>query len=78
MARWIVKAFNAVFEALYANSLAGAMGEFLAEWSVNELKIVDTLTILPASDFLINGNNFCVKEITEKRFVWNVSFTSFH
>ena len=54
----MVKAFNAVFEALYASSFAGEIGESFVECKVNELKIVDTLTILPASDFLINGSNF--------------------
>ena len=29
-ARWIVNALSAVFEALYANSFAGAIGESLA------------------------------------------------
>ena len=76
MARWIVKAFNAVLEALYANSFAGFIGESLAEWRVKELKIVETLTILPASDFLINGSNFWVRDITANRLVWNVSFKS--
>ena len=51
-------AFNAVFEALYANSFAGEIGESLAECNVKELKIVETLTILPASDFLISGSSF--------------------
>ena len=75
-AKWIVKAFSAVLEALYANSFAGEIGESLAEWRVNELKIVETLTILPASDFFINGSNFWVREITEKKLVWKVAFKS--
>ena len=65
-AKWIVKALRAVLDALYANSFAGEIGESLAEWSVNELKIVETLTILPASDFLISGSNFFNSEIVGK------------
>ena len=47
-AKCIVYAFSAVFEELYANSFAGVIGESFAEWRVNELRIVETLTILPA------------------------------
>ena len=72
----MVKAFKAVFDELYANSLAGEIGESFAECRVKELKIVETFTILPASDFLINGSNFCVSVTTAKKLVWKVSLRS--
>ena len=72
----MVKAFNAVFDALYASSFAGEIGESFAECNVNELKIVETFTILPASDFLISGSNFWVSVTTAKKFVWKVSLRS--
>ena len=77
LARWTVKAFSAVLEVLYANSFAGVIGESFAEWRVKELRIVETFTILPALDFFINGRSFWVKDTTEKKLVWNVSFKSF-